>query len=94
MSDAGALPEILAMMAAASRYDGEACRARAGAAQAHLSSFHPARIELEVARCKANDRDFEGVWLRGQQATRLLTAVWPPAPSALPPYPAAQSSVA
>jgi hypothetical protein len=88
--DAEALPEIIAMMTAAGRHDVDEIIARANAAEAHLGKgFHQARIDLSTARGKARDRDFEAVWIRGQQATRLLTHAWPPDPSLLPPYPTA-----
>lgn len=90
MRDADALPEILAMMTAAGRHDVDEIIARADAAEAHLGKgFHQARIDLSTARGKARDRDFEAVWIRGQQATRLLAWAWPPDPSLLPPYPTA-----
>lgn len=81
MSDAGALPEILAMMAAAGCRDVEECLSRANAAEKHLGKgFHRARIELSLARGKARDRDFEQVWCHGREAARRLTWLWPPMP--------------
>lgn len=57
MSDSGALPEVLAMMAAASRCDSEACRARADAAR----PISPGASTLRATALSSSSGDANGV---------------------------------
>lgn len=88
MSDAEALPDLLAAMAAAARHDAEACAAALDRAEAPLGrGFHRSRRDIEAARDALAHGDWRAVHSLAWSATTGLTWAFPPAPSHCPPAP-------